>query len=220
MRKTERKVVPFLPITVKAKADGPVTFSGYASTFGNTDLGGDIVMPGAFKESLGGRDPKMFWNHNARMIPVGKWVDVKEDDKGLLVKGELTPGHSVAEDLAAAIRHGTVDKMSIGYRTIKSEYDEDSETRKLTQVELMEISPVNFPMNEQADITAVKSMIDGLATLKEVEQLLRDAAGFSVSEAKALVSRFKMIVREADIASKSQREDATARLVALIESLD
>lgn len=219
MKKVERKVVPFKTEEIKADDGGPVTFSGYASTFGNKDLGGDIVMPGAFKASLESREAKMFWNHNARMIPVGRWTDMKEDDKGLLVVGELTPGHSVANDLAAAFKHGTVDKMSIGYRTVKADYDEETDTRKLIEVELMEVSPVNFPMNEMADITAVKAAIDGLETLRDAETLLRDVAGFSVREAKAMVSRLKEIVRDADSESKTQREDVTDHLVAFIHNL-
>ena len=72
------------------------TFSGYGSIFGNTDSYGDIVMPGAFATSLAdhrrrGSRPKMFWQHDPRE-PIGSWVDLSEDGKGLWVEGRLNMG--------------------------------------------------------------------------------------------------------------------------------
>lgn len=214
MGKIERKVVPFHAVSTKSD-DDVVRFAGYASTFGNKDLVGDIVMPGAFAKSLGVREAKMFWNHNSQMIPIGKWTNMREDEKGLFVEGELTKGHSVAGDVAAAMRHGTIDRMSIGYRTVQSK-DNDDGVRELLEVDLMEVSPVNFPANEAAEIVNVKSLIEGVHDIKGMERLLRDVAGVSCSEAKALVSRFKDIVREADSKSEIQPEDVTNNLVDLI----
>ena len=68
-------------------------FEGYASVFGVQDSDGDVIVKGAFKESLdefkaAGRMPKMLWQHDTRQI-IGKWVEMYEDDNGLYVKGRM-----------------------------------------------------------------------------------------------------------------------------------
>ena len=90
-------------------------FSGYASVFGGIDSYGDTIAPGAYKDTLQGRERpiRMRWNHYGPVI--GKWLSMVEDTKGLLVAGELTPGHRVAIDTYASLKHGAVDGMSIGY---------------------------------------------------------------------------------------------------------
>lgn len=208
----EHKVVSFGLSEVKA-GDGPVTFSGYASTFGNEDKGGDIVMPGAFKDSLDDRNMsvRMLWNHDRFAVPIGKWTGIKEDDKGLFVEGELTPKNSLAEDVGAAMRHGTIDRMSIGYLTLDDSKDDDGR-RLLHKLELKEVSPVNFPMNEMAEITSIKSAIEDMETIRDCEHLLRDAVGFSKSEATALVSRLhKICLRDADEELRSEIEQLRER---------
>ena len=99
------------------KMDGDTgRFAGYASVFGGVDSHGDTILKGAFDTTLR-RDgkPKMFYGHDSFAgIPIGKWLSAKEDDKGLFVEGELTPGVSLAEDVRAALKHGTLDGLSIG----------------------------------------------------------------------------------------------------------
>ena len=89
------------------KMDGDTgKFSGYASVFGGVDSYGDTIIKGAFESSLRSGKPKMFFNHSWDM-PIGKWTKAKEDDKGLFVEGELTPGLALSADVRAAMRHGT-----------------------------------------------------------------------------------------------------------------
>ncbi|MBY0240813.1 MAG: HK97 family phage prohead protease, partial [Burkholderiaceae bacterium] len=92
---------------VSLKFDGDTgVFSGYASVFGGVDSYGDTIIKGAFEATLRNSKPKMFFNHEWRM-PIGKWTKAKEDDKGLWVEGELTPGLMLAQDVRAAMVHGT-----------------------------------------------------------------------------------------------------------------
>jgi phage head maturation protease len=75
--------VKFAPCDLKSvEADG--TFAGYASLFGAVDLGQDLVMPGAFAESLdarGARGVKLLFQHDPNE-PIGVWLELNEDDKG------------------------------------------------------------------------------------------------------------------------------------------
>ena len=91
-------------------------FEGYASTFGNVDSYNDTVLKGAYAKTLENDPmPKMFFNHNSRTAPIGIWTDMKEDENGLYVKGEFTLGNSIASDIYASMKHGSIDGMSIGF---------------------------------------------------------------------------------------------------------
>ena len=137
-------------------ADG--TFEGYASLFNLPDLGRDIVMPGAFARSLAARGTsgiKLLWQHQAAQ-PIGSWLEIREDSRGLFVRGKLNLEVGSARELLALLREGAVDGLSIGYRAEKARTDRKSGLRQLLQVDLWEISLVTFPMLPQARVTAVK----------------------------------------------------------------
>ena len=119
------KTLAFDQAEIKFSGDGKLgIFEGYASVFNNTDSDGDIILPGAFKNALTNQTRKvaMFYNHRTWEMPVGKWENLEEDSKGLLVRGVLTPGHSQANDLKAAMQHGTVEGMSVGFSASKDDY--------------------------------------------------------------------------------------------------
>ena len=138
---------------------------------------------------------------------MGKWTLIQEDEKGLYVEGELTPGHSVANDAAALLRHKAIDGLSIGYYVREEEMD--GPVRVLKEIELIEISVVEEPADLQARISDVKSAIKDAQTLKDVEALLRDAGGFSRADATALVGRIKSL-------SHGERDDERVDASALI----
>ena len=99
------------------EADG--TFSGYASLFGKADLGRDMVLPGAFRASLQKRGTggvKLLFQHDPN-APIGVWLDIREDARGLYVKGRLTTGVERAREVLSLMRAGALDGLSIGYRT-------------------------------------------------------------------------------------------------------
>jgi uncharacterized protein len=171
------------------------TFAGYASVFGGVDSYGDMILPGAYADTLKNRQRPvlMRWNHGQHVI--GKWNRVEEDGKGLFVEGELTPGHSVASDALALLRHKAIDGLSIGYRIPSGGSEKDGKIRRLKKIDLLEISIVDVPADSGARVADVKAAIDELGSLKEIEDLLRDAAGFSRADATALVSRVKALVQ-------------------------
>ncbi len=130
---------------------------GYASVFGRRDQGGDVVQAGAYGASLSalataGRRVKMLWQHDPRE-PIGVWDEVREDGHGLWVKGRILTEVVKGAEAAALLKAGAIDGLSIGYRTVRAEKGAGGE-RKLTELELWEVSLVTFPMLPEARVAA------------------------------------------------------------------
>jgi HK97 family phage prohead protease len=196
----KRKNLNLAATGLKMVGDGR-KFSGYASVFGGVDSYGDTIMPGAYKSTIGERSRPiaMRWNHHGPVI--GKWTKMEEDDTGLYVEGELTHGHSVAEDAYALLKHGAVTGLSIGYRAVK-ETENDTGGYNLAEIDLIEISVVESPADLAAQVSSVKADIKEADTLKDYERILRDA-GFTRADATALVSGIKSLY-QSDSDTKAQ----------------
>lgn len=142
--------------------DSEGRFAGYASVFGKLDDGGDIVMPGAFRKSLGLRGRhriKMLFQHDPKE-PVGTWDAIREDDHGLWVEGRLVQDVPRADALRRLIAKGAVDGLSIGFRTVKSTRASREGHRRLWEVDLWEVSIVTFPMMDLARIAPGKPPVN------------------------------------------------------------
>lgn len=165
---------PLAAPEVKLLAEPPTgatpegTFEGYASLFGVADLGRDIVMPGAFADSLKGRGAsgiRMLWQHDPAE-PVGRWLAISEDSRGLHVRGQLNLAVARAREIAAMMRDGSVDGLSIGFRVVEARPEKG--LRRLLKVDLWEISIVTFPMQPGARVGAVKRAAPDAHRLAEV----------------------------------------------------
>jgi HK97 family phage prohead protease len=178
---------------MKREPDADGAFEGYASVFNVVDQGMDVVAPGAFTKTLGsGRKVKMLWQHDTSQ-PIGVWDEVREDDRGLFVKGRLLKDVRQGAEAIALLRAMAIDSLSIGYRTVEAIEEGQGSVRRLTELDLHEISLVTFPMLESAKITDVKS-------IRDFEKILRDA-GFSRKDATAIALHgFKAVdpLRDAD----------------------
>ena len=192
------------------------TFEGYASAFNRVDAYGDTILPGAYEKTLTERERpiRMRWNHFGPVI--GKYLEIREDENGLFVKGQLTPGHSVAEDAYASLKHGAVDGLSIGFRVPPGGAEKNDEGGyDLNQIDLIEISVVEEPADLGAKIGNVKDfskIVSELETLRDAEACLRDACGLSRSAAKAIVSQVKTLCQR-DAGTESDSDDAVAEAV-------
>eukprot|EP01037_Dinobryon_pediforme_P009569 gene9569-9645_t len=137
-------------------------FEGYASLFNVVDLGRDMVVPGAFGESLkarGAAGVKLLWQHDAAQV-IGSWLSIAEDGKGLFVRGQLNLDVAKAREVYALMKEGAVDGLSIGFRTQKSVTDSATGVRRLQKLDLWEISIVTFPMLPNARVSSVKQLPD------------------------------------------------------------
>jgi len=179
----------FLNASLEIKAFGDSgSFEGYAAMFGNVDLGGDVIERGAFKEIVKGRDGmvKILNQHNSR-DPIGV-AEVTQDDKGLRFKGQLILEAASARGAYALMKGGALDGMSIGYDVLEGGAKIlESGIRQLKSLKLWEISPVTFGMNPLAGIDNVKQF-GNVTNIREFEDFLRDAGGFSKAQAKLLAS--------------------------------
>ena len=141
---------------VTLTSDG--TVEGYASLFGEVDQARDMVMPGAFTQTLkqrGLRKIPMLFQHDPSE-PVGIWLELREDFRGLWARGRLIPEVARGRELMALVQQGAIDGLSIGYRTVRGRIDPQTRIRKLYQVDLWEISIVTFPLLAGARVRAVK----------------------------------------------------------------
>lgn len=181
-------------LSIKAVGDDG-TFTGYGSVFGNVDSYQEVVAAGAFTESLAelaakGRPLPLLWQHWGSE-PIGIWESLSEDEHGLKGTGRLLVNAVTrAKEAHALMQVRAVSGLSIGYWVRESSYDEKTGIRTLTKLDLVEISLVTFPANDEARVDSVKMKLahGGLPTLSEFEGLLREA-GFSKTQAAVIASR-------------------------------
>ncbi len=186
----EIKSFPFKIDQVKDTGE----FTGYASTFGDTDLGGDVVEKGSFRKTLretGGTIPVL--DHHDPTRQIGWNLEAREDHRGLLVRGLLDLNVRVARErhslMKMAVQVGGRTGLSIGYRTIKEEPDKKNPMiRRLKEIQLFEYSIVTFPMNPQAAVTTVKARQDLL------HQFLRQEIGLDKHRARQALEDFKSLL--------------------------
>jgi hypothetical protein len=149
----ERKTITF---SVKQLDEDAGVFEGYASTFSQyPDAYGDIVDPGAFAKTLkeGGKRVKILWNHNVQE-PIGKPLEMREDENGLYIKGKLSLGVQRAREVLSLMKDGVINEMSIGYDAVKESFKDG--IRHLKEVKLWDVSPVTFAANPEAVVLSVK----------------------------------------------------------------
>ena len=174
-------------------------FEGYGAVFNNVDSGQDMIMPGAFAKTLKNRDAKavkMLWMHDSE-DPIGFWTSIEEDKKGLKLTGQLLLSLKKAKEVYEMMQAGIIDSLSVGYRTVKSMYDEATSVRKLLELELWEVSAVTFPMNDKAKIQTVKSGLE-IPTRKQIETALRNEGAFSNADARKAAAIVKKILRNGE----------------------
>ena len=175
----ERKYAGAAAGTITLQGENRI--EGYASLFGLRDQGGDRVAAGAYARSLKrlaaeARPVRMLWQHDPAQ-PIGVWDEVREDARGLWVRGRLLDGVARAREAATLLAAGALDGLSIGYRTVRAEKAADG-GRLLTEIELWEVSLVTFPMLTEARVAVKGERPDpGWCELAQtLEGLRRDLA--------------------------------------------
>ncbi len=127
---------------------------GYAALFGVADQMRDVVRAGAFAASLTRRGAKlpMLVEHEARLV-AGEWTEVREDGRGLFLRGEIRDDRPGAARAKRMIARG-IDGLSIGFVPIVQH--RNAAGRVLNEVELLEVSIVTHPMQPQARLTLAR----------------------------------------------------------------
>jgi HK97 family phage prohead protease len=168
------------PLSVKAAGpddgldDGQ--FIAYASVFGNQDSYGDIVDPGAFARTLGewgekGETIPVLWGHDMSdpFANIGAALSAEEDERGLKITGALDLDNPTAAQVYRLLKGRRTNRMSFAYSVRDAEKGQDG--YHLKDLDLYEVSIVQVPANEQAEVLAVKDAADALRgrTIKSVE---------------------------------------------------
>lgn len=143
-------------------ADESGEFFGYAAVFGNIDDGGDVIEKGAFSKTI--REDfsriKILALHNDCDLPIGKPLELREDDKGLFIRGKISDTQR-GRDIQTLLKDGVLNELSIGYDATTWSVDDDG-IRHLKEIRLWEVSIVTWAMNDQATIDEVKSLAEAL----------------------------------------------------------
>lgn len=128
--------------------------AGYASVFDVPDHGRDIVRRGAFARAVAaaGGVP-LLWQHDSK-TPIGTIETLAEDKRGLRVIARLAEGSAAGSEAAALLKAGAVSGLSFGYRVRGSR--DGRAHRELTDLDLLEVSLVTFPMQPLARVHAVE----------------------------------------------------------------
>ncbi len=182
-------------------------FEGYGAVFDNIDSYGDVILKGAFQESLKELTPALCYQHWMSDV-IGVIDEAFEDDKGLYIKCRIPKSHRQGGDVAALIKCGGLKEMSIGYVELDVTRDKinGEEIQYLQKVKLYEISVVTHAANKEALITSFKSGdAEVVKSLKDVETILKSA--FSSKMAKILISKTKEFSLKRDAEEEEKGED-------------
>ena len=171
------------------------TFECYGNVKNNIDHAQDRTLDGAYVKSIerhkaSGTMPKMFWMHNPQDLPVGKWIDMREDAKGLWMKGKLSDT-TMGRDIQVLAKDGALDSFSIGYRVVSEQWNSGKSCNDLVELDIVETSWVNLACNEESRLVGIKSKLDEgeVLTKRELEKFLRES-GLSRKQANTVCSRY------------------------------
>lgn len=179
---------------VKAEGDD-MKFTAYGNVKNIVDKVLDVAMDGCYSASIAkhkakGTAPRLLWAHDPRSMPVGVITHIEEDSKGLLFEGKLSKTTD-GSNLYILAKDGAVDSFSIGYNVIREKWNPTTKYNELHEIEVKEISFVNFACNEESLLQDIKSTIlEGkLPTIRELERYLREG-GLSRKQAMTICSRY------------------------------
>lgn len=180
--------------------DGSGVFEGYAAKFNEVDLGGDTILPGAFKKTIAAMKKQKriipFLNGHDQRDVMGGIHELKEDDFGLRIKGQIIPDLSESATKAYRLmKAGLSTALSIGYRVPENGAVKAEGRRTIKELDLWEVSHVGVGMDPFARMISVKSLNDIRAKLangdrlteREFEALFKDSLSLTNSEAERAV---------------------------------
>ncbi len=167
------------------KSDGGLTIEGYAAVFGNIDSYSDVINKGAFTKTLQERKDRIaFCSQHDITNPIGKILEIKEDDNGLWLQVKLSQAE---QDIQCKIEEGILTEMSIGYREINCAPGtvDGKQVSFVNEVMLYEVSLVTIAANPMAVITGMKN--EDLLKLKaRIEALIQPEPDESTPKVKPL----------------------------------
>lgn len=205
-----------------ADDDGTGKISGYASTYNNPDLSGDVMLPGCYDAVLqkiekSGVMPVMFFSHDHWSVPCGRWESIKSDDTGLYVTGRVNTDLESGKEIYSALKFGSMSGLSVGFSfSPDGAEDNDAGGFDFKSIDdLFEISICAMPCNPHARIDEVKAFdVESIKDYKTAERYLRDVGVFSREQAKKFISCLKSVFdRERDALRRKETEKEIIDLI-------
>lgn len=144
----------FLETEIKAEGDtSSILVSGYASS-NAPDRAGDVIPSSAWEKGLANylKNPIILAYHD-RDNPAGRMVEHKIDSKGLWIKARI----SSASKIYDLVKDGVLTAFSVGFRVKDAEYEPVTELFVIKELELLEISVVAVPCNQDTLFSLSKS---------------------------------------------------------------
>lgn len=180
------------------------TFTCYGNVKGNIDHARDRTLDGAYMKSIerhmkNGTMPKMFWMHNPYELPVGKWIEMREDEKGLFLRGKISDT-AMGRDIYTLMKDGAIDSFSIGYIEVESRWNTEKQCNDLIELDIKEISIVTFACNEESLLQDIKHRVDEGETVTKAD--------------------LRIILKSTGLLSKRQIENVTANYQPVTEEQD
>ncbi len=202
------------------------SFSGYASLFGQVDLGKDRVVSGAFSRSLKARGVdgiRMLFQHEPSE-PIGVWEKIEQDQNGLFVSGRIVQTSQKGKEVLELLRQKAIDGLSIGFKTERSRTDRKTGIRSILEADLWEISIVTFPMLPGARVQTVKSVPRRgtqmqLPSIRHFEKWLTQDAGLTRRQARTVIHKGYAQL-ESTREAASDQEDFLCRIHSATRSLN
>jgi len=164
------------PVKIKAGPDDGLAegqFQAYASVFGNKDSYGDVVVKGAFTDTLAeweksGAPIPLLFGHNMSDpdYNIGHVVKAVEDDHGLLVTAELDLENPKAVQTYRLLKGKRINQMSFAYDVIEGGPAKNAELGdyfELRKLKTYEVSVVPIGANQETEVLAVKAAVQALA---------------------------------------------------------
>lgn len=175
------------------------TFTCYGNVKGNIDHARDRTLDGAYKKSIerhmkNGTMPKMFWMHNPYDLPVGKWVEMREDEKGLFLRGKLSDT-AMGRDIEVLAKDGALDSFSIGYIEVESRWNTEKQCNDLIELDIKEISWVTFACNEESLLQDIKHRVDdgGIVTKADLREILKSTGLLSKRQIEKVTADYQPV---------------------------
>lgn len=212
-----------MQIEVKAIDLDEGQFEGYAAVFGNKDSYGDIIVAGAFADTLAedygenGKGVPTYWCHDFKdpFKNLGSTLWAKEDARGLRVRVQLDLDTQNAKQTLKLLKEGRVNQMSFGYTVLEGAFVESEEHGfyyEIRKVKLHEVSVVPIGANQETEILAAKSASGGtieelVAQLKANREALDLARGAYLHIAGA--AKIAGIELPADLAGEPESESGS-----------
>ena len=194
------------PMEIKEISDEGY-FSGYGSVFDVVDDWDDVIVRGAFAETLQKKTPVMLWQHDSAE-PIGVYERIREDEIGLWLEGRLLLDIEKGREAHILLKNRAIRGLSIGFLPLAWEWEtrDNKRVRVLKDIDLWEVSLVTFPANP-------KAVVDEVKTVRGLENLLRDV-GYSRAEAKVALAAIR-----ADSQRDAEAEDAKKAALNLISKM-